>query len=651
MNQIYHVSKSGSDRNDGSQAAPFFTIQRAADVAEGNDRVIVHEGIYREWVKPQYGGTSDTCRVIYEAAKGEKVIIKGSEIIKGWENIGGNVWRAVIPNTFFGSYNPYQRILEGDWLIDPRSYTVHLGDVYLNGKSFYEAEDLEQVFSPEKRYVSKQETWCGREEKILEPEQTLYQWYCEGSDQETILYANFQGADPNAELVEINVRESCFGPDRSGINYITVRGFEMAQAATQWAPPTAVQIGLIGPNWSKGWVIENNIIHDSKCSGISLGKETTTGNNDHSSFGRKPGYQYQMESVFLARGIGWSKERIGSHMVQNNVIYDCGQTGIVGHLGCVFSEICGNEIYNVGVKHEYWGHEIGGIKLHAAIDVRIFGNYIHDCSLGLWLDWQAQNTRISSNIFDKNNRDFMIEVTHGPYLVDHNIFTSPFSLVNAAQGGAYVHNLFAGFMQRYPVLNRATPYHFAHSTEVLGTAPVYGGDDRWYQNLFIGGNEAGQAYGTADYNGSPVALEEYIRLEQSLGNGDVEQYEQIKQPVYINGNAYLAGAEPFEKECCYYVGKEDQPHMEIVQEGSEIFLKIDIPKEMLSLPTRQITTDDLGMPRIVEAQFEHPDGTKIVLDRDLRGAMRKERPTAGPVEELRAGANTIKIWTKKKIER
>lgn len=647
MNQIYHVSKSGSDRNDGSQAAPFFTIQRAADVAAGNDRVIVHEGIYREWVKPQYGGTSDTCRVIYEAAKGEKVIIKGSEIIKGWENIGGNVWRAVIPNTFFGSYNPYQRILEGDWLIDPRFYTVHLGDVYLNGKSFYEAEALGQVFSPEKRYVSKQETWCGREEKILEPEQTLYQWYCEGSDQETILYANFQGADPNAEMVEINVRESCFGPDRSGVNYITVRGFEMAQAATQWAPPTAVQIGLIGPNWSKGWVIENNIIHDSKCSGISLGKEMTTGNNDHSNFGRKPGYQYQMESVFLARGIGWSKERIGSHMVRNNVIYDCGQTGIVGHLGCVFSEIYGNEIYNVGVKHEYWGHEIGGIKLHAAIDVRIFGNYIHDCSLGLWLDWQAQNTRISSNIFDKNNRDFMIEVTHGPYLVDHNIFTSPFSLVNAAQGGAYVHNLFAGFMQRYPVLNRATPYHFAHSTEVLGTAPVYGGDDRWYQNLFIGGNEAGQAYGTADYNGSPVALEEYIRLEQSLGNGDVEQYEQIKQPVYINGNAYLAGAEPFEKECCYYMGKEDQPHMEIVQEGSEIFLKIDIPKEMLSLPTRQITTDDLGMPRIVEAQFEHPDGTKIVLDRDLRGAMRREQPTAGPVEELRAGTNTIKIWTKK----
>lgn len=656
MNQVYHISKAGSDNNDGSIEKPFLTIQRAANVAAGNDKVIVHEGIYREWVKPQYGGIHDGCRVIYEAAEGEKVIIKGSEIIKNWKCVDGSVWKAVIPNTLFGTYNPYQMVLAGDWLVDPRDYNVHLGEVYLNGKSFYEAAALEEVYVPKKRYVSTQETWCGREERILEPEQTLYQWYSEVTNTETIIYANFQGANPNKELVEINVREACFGPDKIGVNYITVRGFEMAQAATQWAPPTAVQVGLIGPNWSKGWVIENNIIHDSKCSGISLGKEITTGNNDHSKFGRKPGYQYQMEAVFLARGIGWSKERIGSHVIRSNVIYNCGQTGIVGHLGCVFSEIYENEIYNIAVKHEYWGHEIAGIKLHAAIDVLIHDNYIHNCSLGLWLDWQAQNTRISRNIFDQNNRDFMIEVTHGPYLVDNNIFTSPFSLVNAAQGGAYVHNLIAGFMQHYPVLNRSTPYHFAHSTEVLGTTLVYGGDDRWYQNLFIGGEEENQLYGTADYNGAPISLNEYISLEQSLGNGDVEQYEQIKQPAYINGNAYLAGAKHFDREDIYYSSEnkgdnveETYPNMALVQEGAEVFLKIMLSKEILSLPTKIITTDDLGMPRIVEAQFENPDGTKIVLNQDLNGVVRSAMPKVGPMETLQAGENKIKVWTRRLI--
>ena len=59
------------------------------------------------------------------------------------------------------------------------------------------------------------------------------------------------------------------------MNYITVRGFEMAQAASPWTPPTADQPGLLGAHWSKGWIIENNILHDAKCSGISLGKEAS----------------------------------------------------------------------------------------------------------------------------------------------------------------------------------------------------------------------------------------------------------------------------------------------------------------------------------------------------------------------------------------
>lgn len=157
------------------------------------------------------------------------------------------------------------------------------------------------------------------------------------------------------------------------------------------------------------------------------------------------------------------------------------------------------------------------IKLHAAIDTQICHNYIHHCSLGTWLDWQAQGTRVSENIYYENNRDLMVEVTHGPYLVDGNIFCSPWFLVNAAQGGAYIHNLICGFTDAYPVLNRATPYHLPHSTQVLGTALAYGGDDRWIQNLFVGGLEEGRHYGTALYNGSPVSLEEYLERVRATG--------------------------------------------------------------------------------------------------------------------------------------
>ena len=76
-----------------------------------------------------------------------------------------------------------------------------------------------------------------------------------------------------------------------------------------------------------------------------------------------------------------------------------GKNGIVGHLGCVFSEIYNNHIYNIALKREFYGYEIAGIKLHAALDVQIHDNCIHDCSLGMWLDWQAQGTRVSRNLF------------------------------------------------------------------------------------------------------------------------------------------------------------------------------------------------------------------------------------------------------------
>lgn len=404
-NMVYHVSKKGSDANAGTKEAPFATIQRAADVAVAGDRILVHEGVYREWVKPRNGGLSDDCRITYEAADGEHAVIKGSERITGWSPVTGDVWKVCIDNDFFSGFNPYEHSVKGDWIVGPSDHEVHVGEIYLNGISFYEAASLDEVIHPVKRDHCLVGTWGGRREQILNPENTLYQWYCETDRQSTTIYANFQGADPNREEVEINVRKCCFFPEETGLNYITVRGFEMMHAATSWAPPTAMQEGLLGANWSKGWVIEYNRIHDSKCSGISIGKEASTGDNDFTKYHRKPGYQYQMEAVFKARSMGWSRERTGSHVIRNNVIYDCGQNGIVGHLGCVFSEIYGNEIYNIAVKHEFYGHEIAGIKLHAAIDVQIHHNYIHDCSLGTWLDWQAQGTRVSSNVYDRNNRD------------------------------------------------------------------------------------------------------------------------------------------------------------------------------------------------------------------------------------------------------
>lgn len=625
MNIEYHVSiQNGSDLNDGSAANPFRTISKAASAAELGDKVIVHEGVYREWVKPAHSGHSSTTRIVYEAAKNEKVVIKGSEIIDNWEKTNDGMWKTTVPNTMFGEYNPYSVRIDGDWFVRPEEYPLHTGQVYFNGNGYLEAHSYE--------YLTK----------------TVNTWFAEVDEAKnaTVIYANFSD-DPNNAVVEINVRRSCFYPEKTGINYITVRGFEIAHGATPWAPPTADQPGIIGANWSKGWIIENNIIHDARCSAVSLGKEGSTGDNLYTKRRRKPGYQYQFESVMRALNIGWSKERIGSHIVRNNTIYNCGQNAVVGHMGCAFSEVYGNHIYNIGNLEEFFGHEIAGIKLHAAIDVQVYGNCIHDCRLAMWFDWQAQGMRISRNVCYNNMRDLWMEVSHGPFLVDSNILGSNNALANASQGGAYIHNLFCGGIYRYNVLNRSTPYHIPHSTEVLGTALVYGYDDRVYQNIFAKNYEAENGKwrsGTYIYDGCPTSLEEYIERVLKNGKGDVETYDNVQQPAFISNNCYLDGVKAFERENSKFISSLN-PNVKIYEENGKVYLEIDMPEDYKPLPTEIITTEKLGMPRISEAPFENPDESPIAADTDLLGAKRAAVPAVGPVEQLKPEHNKICVYS------
>ncbi|HVI45778.1 MAG TPA: DUF1565 domain-containing protein, partial [Chitinophaga sp.] len=249
----YHVSVNGNDTDDGSLQRPLKTISAAAELAMPGDVITVHAGIYREQIVPPRGGNSDVERIVYQAAKGETVEIKGSEVVKGWEKSDNDTWEVKIPNSFFGNFNPYKDLIHGDWFNpNPKNRKYHTGAVYLNGDWLMEAASPEQVMKPA-------------------DEKNLLWWGIVDADTTTIR-AQFKGVDPNRQTVEINVRQTVFYPDKPFINFITVRGFTMQQAATNWAPPTAEQMGLIGVHWSRGWIIESNIVQYSKCVGISLGK-------------------------------------------------------------------------------------------------------------------------------------------------------------------------------------------------------------------------------------------------------------------------------------------------------------------------------------------------------------------------------------------
>ena len=647
---IYYVSINGNDSALGTKEAPFKTINHAAQVAVAGDTVRVFGGVYRECVDPKNAG-DENARITYEAVEGETPVIKGSEIVTDWERVEGTVWKKVIPNIFFGDFNPYKAKLEGDWLSSPRG-KLHLGDVYINGKSMYEAHTYANVVKAEKRIIWEQNGWkSNRTEYVMEPEKTIYQWYAEVDDQNTTIWCNFQEFDPNCETIEINVRQTCFYPSKPYVNYITLRGFEIAQAACPFTPPTSDQIGMVGAHWSKGWIIENNVMHDAKCSAISIGKDGSVGGDNSSlRFGRKSGHRYQAEAVFIGLRMGWNKDTVGSHIIRNNVIYDCGQNGIVGHMGCAFCIIEHNEIYNIAMKREFWGHEIGGIKFHAPIDTVIVNNNIHHCMLGTWLDWQSQGLRLTKNVYHHNDRDLMIEVTHGPCVVDNNLFLSEFALDNHAQGTAYVHNVFAGGARLIKVLDRATPYHFPHTTEVAGYLPVYGGDDRIYNNMMLGVNEGcGSGHrpvGNLGSNYNAYYTPEEYPLTPGKNEYFVGNYNFVKesQPIWIEGNVYSGHAYPFRAEKNATIASDMTADVEEI--NGEWVLTMNIPESVTKAYRTPVTTERLETPRVTEEPYENADGTPIDFTKDYLGNTRVGDVLPGPFASLSAGENKFVVWKK-----
>jgi hypothetical protein len=653
----YHVAKTGKDSNPGTKEAPFLTISKAALLMKSADTVTVHAGVYREWVSPFNSGLNKYSHIVYRAAEGEEVWIKGSEEIKTWKKEKGmdGVWKAVVPNTIFGDFNPFAMPLEGDWLVYTSGTTLHLGEVYLNNKSLYESPGIEQVKNatptPPRQGPGGNAMAGGG--ATQDPEGAKYRWYAEVGDTETTIWANFHQYDPNRELVEINARPAVFFPREQGVNYIKVSGFKLSQAATQWAPPTARQTGLIGPNWSKGWIIENNEISNSKCTGISLGKERASGQNLWLTENTLTGFNRELEAIFKAHSLGWNKDNIGSHLISGNEIFHCGQTGICGHLGAIFSIIENNYIHDINTKREFFGYELGCIKLHAAIDVIIRNNYLDNCLYGMWLDWQAIGTRVTGNVFINNDGwDLWTEVTHGPCLVDNNLFLSSVSFFDMAQGVAMVHNLFAGQLNPRKELNRYTPYHVPHSTTVAGVMNFSNGDNRFYNNIFTvnpASTLPNKTKGLADYDSLPAYFPGIYQTMNERGGGGEWQRPRIpfQLAMHVNSNLYYNGVTPYAHEK-YNVTSPFDVHPVVEKRGNEIVLKLNLDNSVSQIRTTPVNTAMLGVTYYSNGFYENPDGTPLAIDKDFLGNSRSlENPKPGPFEQIRAGAQEIVIWKKK----
>lgn len=585
-----HVSIAGNDSNDGSVSRPLRTISRAAEWAYPGDTITVHAGVYRERVAPPHGGTSDADRIVYRAAPGEQVTITGAEVVKGWTraegNAGSDVWKVTIPNSFFGGFNPYSDVIRGDWF-NPLGRVHHTGAVYLDGEWLAEAAVLEDVMK----------------KSDGEP-----LWFARVDDSATTIWAQFRGSDPNQQLAEINVRRTVFYPEKTGIDFITVRGFKLCQAATQWAPPTAEQIAVIGPHWSKGWIIEENTVSHSICCGISLGKYGDQW--DNTSANSAQGY---VKTIERALENGWSKEKIGHHIVRNNTICHCEQAGIVGSLGPVFSTVTGNTIHDIYVRRLFSGAEIAGIKFHAAIDVEISRNHIYRAYRGLWLDWMAQGTHVTGNLLHDNEEEVFFEVDHGPFVVDNNIFLSKKLHINS-QGGVFAHNLICGDLELNKYDGRETPFMKPHSTDVAGYHDNPSGDMRFFNSLFA-------------------------------QNGTLVPFEDTRMQNQLEGNVFLKGATACTLETSMLRDADFDPRIEMIEKSDGLYLEMTLDGEWAKAHRRELVTGDrLGLAAIPQLPFEQADGTPVRIDRDFAGRLRDAaNPFPGPFECPDGGRIRVKV--------
>ncbi|MEW2547919.1 discoidin domain-containing protein [Streptomyces sp. NPDC047002] len=452
--RVLHVAKSGSDTNPGTQAAPFLTINRAAQEAEPGDTVLVHAGVYRETVKPARGGTDEDHRITYSGAGDGDVVVKGSEEINSWTNTGGSVWSVTLPNSFFGDYDPYAtgQPQGGDGGFFP-GYTA--GDVYLDGQAYYEKAALADVRG------------------------AADSWYTQVSGDTTTIWANFNGADPNSRLAEINVRRQVFAPDAWGLGYITVRGFTVEQAANTYSDfpssPARRQAGAISVNGGLKWIIEDNVVLNARTIGIDIG----LGNDEWA--GNRPG---------TTRTDFHDTDLYGSHIVRNNYIARCGQSGIAGVFSW-HSQILYNEIEDTNYRNEFSGAETAPIKVHYMNEGLIKGNYIHNSkgsnSAGIWTDWGSQNVRVTRNIVMNSPWGYYAEAVFGPVLVDNNVFIGNSDIRTLdATGIVFAHNLFLDNNAIHTDGSGRDAYYFQPGTMNETTALTSPEKFFWYNNLVQG---------------------------------------------------------------------------------------------------------------------------------------------------------------------
>ena len=417
----YYVNGQAANADDsgpGTEQHPFRTISRAAQILKPGERVVIAEGVYREFVRPARGGAGPDAMISYEAAPGAKVVVKGSAVVTGWRPSQGwmfgfdpatqkpvQAWELPLDPSLFHGYNPF----EVDNVIGNRYWLRYAEDnmaTYFRrrGMAFVDGHPLEPVeLSSELAGPSKQSMnfFSTAHWSPLFQEFSPYAgkvWIESNGMTLHIRLANDD--DPARHTIEITTEEQVFSPLERYQSYIRVKGITFQHAGNGFPVP---QRGMVSTNRGNHFIFEDNAFEWANSVGLDIGNEDW--------------------------GASRPPQPVGFDVVRGNTFRYCGIEGLGGTGGPQSTLVEKNLFEWIGWQDAAMMSESGGTKMHNARNLLFRNNVLRHIrhANGIWLDIGNVNVRLTGNIFadipgDVNPHAIHIEGSNALNEIDNNIF-------------------------------------------------------------------------------------------------------------------------------------------------------------------------------------------------------------------------------------
>ena len=206
--------------------------------------------------------------------------------------------------------------------------------------------------------------------------------------------------------------------------------------------------------------------------------------------------------------------------------------------------------------------------------------------------------------------------------------------MNESQGTAFVHNIFAGATYLLREIKRFSMYHIPHDTAVLGSIFVYGGDDKIYNNIYIGHNKnwyypgrpATHISGHSGFNNYRDSSHRPDTSKNDCPTGESEN----TLGVFFGGNSYFYGAQQCSHETDAKVDIDFPAYCRVVCENGDYYLETNLPDELFTVNHSIVDTKLLGKAFQSNAPYENRDGSPVSITEDYFGNSRNEANPCGP---------------------